>query len=175
MVTSNLARWLPPCWKAARRICTLALAIILLSTPAERGAGLALAHIGGQPTTLESPAESGRSSKEERTRARRQKHQRALADRQAPMALAAAGATPCSGGFAGVYPCHNVDLLAFLPLAAIGGGNGNDVWGWTDPVTGREYALMGRTTGTSFVDVTDPANPVYLGTLCLGELVVPVR
>ena len=71
----------------------------------------------------------------------------------------------CQGGFAGVYPCNNVDLLSFLPLSAIGGGTGNDLWGWTDPVTGKEYALMGRSLGTSFVDISDPQNPVYLGSL----------
>ncbi len=64
-------------------------------------------------------------------------------------------ATPCVGGFAGTYPCNNVDLLAFMPLASIGGGGGNDIWGWTDSQTGKEYALMGRTTGTSFVDISE--------------------
>lgn len=71
----------------------------------------------------------------------------------------------CSKGMAGAYPCHDVDLLAFLPHADIGGGSGNDIWGWTDPVTGREYALVGRSTGTAFVDVSAPRQPVYLGTL----------
>ncbi len=74
-------------------------------------------------------------------------------------------ATPCEGGFAGQYPCNNIDLLSFLPLSEIGGGSGNDIWGWTDPLTGNEYALMGRTSGTAFVDITDPVNPVYLGNL----------
>ena len=55
--------------------------------------------------------------------------------------------------------------MAFLPLSQIGGGSGNDIWGWTDPLTGKEYAIMGRTTGTSFVDISDPVNPVYLGSL----------
>ncbi|MEM6640551.1 MAG: choice-of-anchor B family protein [Pseudomonadota bacterium] len=71
----------------------------------------------------------------------------------------------CEAGFAGPYPCNNIDLLSFLPNSDIGGGNGNDIWGWTDPDTGREYAIMGRTSGTSFVDITDPINPVYLGNL----------
>ena len=72
----------------------------------------------------------------------------------------------CVGGIAaGTYPCSNVDLLSFMPLSSIGGGQGNDIWGWTDPLTGNEYALMGRTTGTSFVDISDPENPVYLGNL----------
>jgi choice-of-anchor B domain-containing protein len=42
---------------------------------------------------------------------------------------------------------------------------GNDVWGWTDSVTGKEYALMGLADGTAFVDIGDPVNPVYLGKL----------
>jgi len=78
---------------------------------------------------------------------------------------AVSAATPCVGGSAAGYPCHNVDLMAFLPLNSIGGGSGNDVWGWTDTLTGREYALMGRSSGMAFVDVTDPGQPVYLGNL----------
>ncbi len=86
-------------------------------------------------------------------------------DQLAPENLAAQSITSCTGGFAGSYPCSNVDLMAFLPLNQIGGGYGNDIWGWTDPLTGKEYAIMGRTTGTSFVDISDPVNPVYLGNL----------
>jgi choice-of-anchor B domain-containing protein len=41
----------------------------------------------------------------------------------------------------------------------------NDNWGWTDPETGREYALVGRNDGTSFIDITDPTNPVLIGDL----------
>jgi choice-of-anchor B domain-containing protein len=77
-----------------------------------------------------------------------------------PMSL-----TPCVNGMAGTFPCRNVDLASLLPLANIGGGSGSDLWGWTDPLTGREYALMGRSTGTSFVDITNPEAPVYLGNL----------
>ncbi len=32
----------------------------------------------------------------------------------------------------------------------------NDVWGWVDPVTGEEYAIVGTQTGTSIVSVVDP-------------------
>ena len=74
-------------------------------------------------------------------------------------------AVDCKNGTADGFPCDNVDLLAHMPLSSIGGGNGNDSWGWTDSSTGREYALVGRTSGTSFVDITDPQNPVYLGNL----------
>jgi choice-of-anchor B domain-containing protein len=75
------------------------------------------------------------------------------------------GLTPCVGGFAGAYACNKVDLLAFMPIGAIGGGTANDIWGWTDPQDGAEYALFGRSSGTSFVDISDPENPVYLGNL----------
>ncbi|MCA9960217.1 MAG: choice-of-anchor B family protein [Anaerolineales bacterium] len=88
-----------------------------------------------------------------------------LRDAQPAQTLAPQAMTPCVGGFAGSYPCENIDLMAFMPLATIGGGNGNDIWGWTDPLTDKEYALMGRSSGTSFVDISDPVNPIYLGNL----------
>ena len=40
-----------------------------------------------------------------------------------------------------------------------------DIWGWTDPETGTEYALVARMDGTAFVNLEDPANPRYLGEL----------
>jgi choice-of-anchor B domain-containing protein len=58
--------------------------------------------------------------------------------------------------------------MSYLPISAIGGQRGVGLsgnWGWTDPETGKDYALVGRTDGTSFVDVTDPARPRYLGNL----------
>jgi choice-of-anchor B domain-containing protein len=80
-------------------------------------------------------------------------------------AMSALGATPCVNGMAGTFPCRNIDLASFLPLADIGGGSGNDIWGWTDPATNKEYAIMGRSSGTAFVDITDAERPVYLGNL----------
>src|SRR5690554_7849912 len=50
-------------------------------------------------------------------------------------------------------------------MGGTSGTDANDIWGWTDPLTGREYAPVGLSNGTSFVDVTDPSNPVYLGRL----------
>ena len=90
---------------------------------------------------------------------------RFLADQEPARAMEPLAYTPCVSGTAGVYPCSNVDLAAFLPNSTIGGGNASSIWGWTDPQTGREYALMGRTNGTAFVDITDPVSPVYLGNL----------
>ena len=86
-------------------------------------------------------------------------------DLHEPENLSSLSLTTCSGGMAGTYPCSNVDLMSFLALSAIGGGSGNDIWGWTDSLSGKEYAIMGRSNGTSFVDISDPVNPIYLGTL----------
>ncbi len=64
------------------------------------------------------------------------------------------------------FPCHKVDFWSFLSIEELGGGNNtNDIWGWTHEASGREFAIVGKNNGTAFVDVTDPANPVYLGSL----------
>ncbi len=79
------------------------------------------------------------------------------------------GEVKCSAeGKATIFDCGNVELVSFLPIKDIGGGRGtnlNDIWGWTDPQSGKEYALVGRTDGTSFVDISNPENPKYLGDL----------
>ena len=79
---------------------------------------------------------------------------------------------PCTDGATGPFDCSQVDLVAFVPLASLGADPGtilNDIWGWTDPVTGRDWALVGRSDATAFVDVSDPANPRYAGELPLTE------
>ncbi len=82
---------------------------------------------------------------------------------------AAIAAQPCINGMSGIYPCDNVDLLAYVPLSNIGANpnndNTNDIWGWVSPVSGKEYAIVGVSNGTAFVDVSSPESPVYLGTL----------
>ena len=78
------------------------------------------------------------------------------------------GRLDCSDGKADRFGCSNVDLISFMPIGSIGGDRGvrlNDLWGWTDPVTGKEYALVGRNEGTSFVDLSDPGNPIYVANL----------
>jgi len=78
------------------------------------------------------------------------------------------GEVTCKDGVAAAFSCDNVDLIAFLPNSALGGGPGervSDVWGWTDPETGREYALVGRSGGAAIVDITDPAAPRHVGTV----------
>lgn len=82
------------------------------------------------------------------------------------------GRVDCADGDVEGFACSEVDLLSFVALGDLGGGKGirmNDVWGWTDAESGREFALAGRTNGTSFVEVTDPENPVYLGDLPMTE------
>ena len=71
----------------------------------------------------------------------------------------------CTNGRAGEFPCDGISLYSRVALSRMGGGGGNDLWGWADSTTGREYALMGMTNGTAFVDVSDPASPVFLGRL----------
>ncbi len=78
----------------------------------------------------------------------------------------------CTEGEADLWDCNNVDLVSFLPVSAIGGVRGmrlNDLWGWTDSTTGHEYALIGRSDGTSFVDMTDASHPRYLGDLPMTD------
>lgn len=74
----------------------------------------------------------------------------------------------CEGGMAGPYPCNGVDVLGVIDAETLGGSpstEGSDIWGWTDPLTGKEYALIAMTNSTAFVDVSDPLNPVFLGRL----------
>ena len=78
------------------------------------------------------------------------------------------GQVDCAEGEATVFGCSEVDLVAYMPVSQLGGARGvrtNDIWGWTDPETNRDYAIVGRSDGTSFVDVTDPPNPFLVGNL----------
>ncbi len=77
----------------------------------------------------------------------------------------------CTDGKVGPFDCDEVELLSFIPNSILRapenarGVRTNDNWGWTDQTTGREYALVGRNDGTSFIDITDPTNPVLIGDL----------
>lgn len=74
---------------------------------------------------------------------------------------------PCENGFANGHPCNGFDLMSQIPVDILGGdgAEGNDSWGWTDPQTGKEYALVGTNVNAAFVDITDASNPILLGTL----------
>lgn len=75
------------------------------------------------------------------------------------------GQTPCESGFAGGFPCDGLDLQDQVSLATFDAPFANDNWGWTDPDTGKEYALIGLSNGTGFVDISNPTDVVYLGKL----------
>ncbi|MDZ7778401.1 MAG: choice-of-anchor B family protein [Gemmatimonadota bacterium] len=74
----------------------------------------------------------------------------------------------CEEGMLGEFSCENMELVAHMPIGDLGGERGvwvNDVWGWTDPSTDRDYALVARRDGASFIDVTEPSAPRLMGTL----------
>lgn len=73
--------------------------------------------------------------------------------------------TPCTNGSAGPYDCNGLDLQSSISLSTMGAGSGNDSWGWTDPLDGKEYAIVCLNNGTAFIDIADPVNPIYLGKL----------
>lgn len=75
------------------------------------------------------------------------------------------GRQNCINGMADIYPCKNIDLVGHLNLSEIGGGQGSDSWGWKDQNSGRYFALVGRSNGTSFVEITNPSQPKYIGNL----------
>lgn len=78
----------------------------------------------------------------------------------------------CEEGVAAEFDCSEVNILSFMPVHTLGANRGvrvNDVWGWTDPQTGREYALVGLTDQASFIDITDSQNPRYVGRLPMTE------
>lgn len=78
---------------------------------------------------------------------------------------------PCIGDSAGAFACHRIDLLshvAFSSMSILPNG-GNDVWGYADLNTGREYAFVGLDNGMVVFDVTDPVAPVEVGAVS-GEV-----
>ncbi len=74
----------------------------------------------------------------------------------------------CEDGEAQGFGCDNVDLVSFMSIGDVSSDRGvgmTDIWGWEDPVTGKEWVLLGRTEGVSFVDISDPGHPVWVGEL----------
>jgi choice-of-anchor B domain-containing protein len=66
------------------------------------------------------------------------------------------------------YACSGVDFVSLTTLAELGAPAGtrlNDVWGWTDPSSRVEYALVGRTDGVTFVSLANPNRPAVVGHL----------
>jgi choice-of-anchor B domain-containing protein len=84
------------------------------------------------------------------------------AEPQAPQ-----GFTPCVAGRAGSYPCRAIDFLSQLrpDQFSTKPTDINDLWGYVDLDDNREYAIVGLRNGTAVVDVTDPLNPLEVGTI----------
>lgn len=60
------------------------------------------------------------------------------------------------------FTSNGVRLMSWLTLADLGGAqNANSLWGYTSP-SGREYAMIGLSNGTAFVEITDPGSPVVV-------------
>ncbi|MCH9687613.1 MAG: choice-of-anchor B family protein [Deltaproteobacteria bacterium] len=72
---------------------------------------------------------------------------------------------PCVGGTAGGFACDDVEFIAQFTPQSLGVDYISDMWGWTDPSSGREFALVGATTGTIFIEVTHAYCPEILGFL----------
>ena len=62
-----------------------------------------------------------------------------------------------------VYAQLNLTLSGQLQYAA-SRGDCSDIWGYVDQ-TGKEYAIMGLNSKTSFVDISDPSNPLHIADL----------
>ncbi|WP_034271525.1 choice-of-anchor B family protein [Haloechinothrix halophila] len=87
-------------------------------------------------------------------------------ERQAELAAAPDGQAECVDGMAaGTYPCDGIDMLDHLWLEDLGLSFANDMWGWTDPASKKDYAIVGGTEGTVFVDISDPSNATVVGML----------
>ena len=74
-------------------------------------------------------------------------------------------ANECIDGNAGDYECLGIDLMSTVSLEQLDATMANDCWGWTDTLTGREYAIIGLDNGTAFIDITIPNQPVIVGKL----------
>ncbi len=86
-------------------------------------------------------------------------------DRQPP--YAGSGWLESQGGSAPVdFPRSGIDLRSWISLAEFDptADGANDCWGYVAP-SGREYALIGLSIGTAFVEVTDPANAQIVGVI----------
>ena len=76
-----------------------------------------------------------------------------------------------SQGKVEMFDCASTELVAFLPPSKLTHDahyiQMNDIWGWTDARTRKEWALVGRRDGSTFVDMSDPTRPVAVADLPL--------
>lgn len=62
------------------------------------------------------------------------------------------------------YPSLNVNLLSHIDPEKDNTGNDgrkySGCWGWVQPITKKEYAIVGTSSKTYFIDVSNPSNPI---------------
>ena len=77
------------------------------------------------------------------------------------------GPAACENGMAATYECHNIDLQSHMPLNEFSSSptSANDIWGFVDLNNQREYAIMGLRNATVVVDITDPTQPIEIGSI----------
>lgn len=80
-------------------------------------------------------------------------------DRQPPFRGPGWRASRPDEGTRSNFPAYGVELLSWLSLPELNPAatSGSDCWGYTSP-SGREYALIGISTGIAIVEVTNPAD-----------------
>lgn len=76
-------------------------------------------------------------------------------------------ASDCKDGQAAGFACENISLLSHLALNDFPSAPtaANDIWGHIDLNTGKEYALIGLSNAISVVEVSDPQQPVVVGSI----------
>ena len=58
---------------------------------------------------------------------------------------------------------HNLSLVGSYNWDGAGyDSEGSDIWGWIDPSTGVEYALVGLNEGFSVIDLSTPQSPTEI-------------
>ena len=68
------------------------------------------------------------------------------------------------GSVAETFDASGILLKSWIPLHGFPGSptSGNDCWGYVSP-SGREYAIIGLSNGTGFVEITDAGNAQVVG------------
>lgn len=81
----------------------------------------------------------------------------------------------CNTSYSQNYQSQNTTLLSHwdnpnqLIYTQLHNQKYNGCWGWTDTIKNKEYAIVGSITGTYFIDVTDPYNPIQRAYLAVGS------
>lgn len=81
-----------------------------------------------------------------------------------PSPLKAAG---CIDGISEGAACSHIEFVGHLAPDEMNGDGEvlNDIWGWVDPGSNEEYAIVGMQDGTAFVRLAVDGAPIFLGRL----------